>query len=33
MSVTINQTSFSKYRVQFVGRGGRVLHEAVDSPA
>ena len=33
MSVTIQQTSFSKYRVQFVGRGGRVLHEAVDSPA
>jgi hypothetical protein len=33
MSVAIKTTTFSKYRVQFVGRGGRVLHEAHDSPA
>ena len=33
MSVAIKTTTFSKYRVQFIGRGGRVLYEAHDSPA
>ena len=33
MSVAIKTTTFSKYRVQFIGRGGRVLHEAHDTPA
>jgi len=33
MTVTVNKTTFSKYRVQFIGKGGRVLKEALDSPA
>ena len=33
MTVTINQTPFSKYRVQFIGPGGRILQDVTDSPA
>jgi hypothetical protein len=33
LAVTIAESSFSKYRVQFVGRGGRVLAETTASPA
>ena len=33
MTVTVNKTTFSKYRIQFIGKGGRVLKEALDSPA
>lgn len=33
MTVTVNKESFAKYRVQFIGTGGVVLHEAIDSPA
>ena len=31
--MTIAPTAFSKYRVQFVGRGGKVLAETIDNPA
>jgi hypothetical protein len=33
IALSIRKTEFSKYRVQFIGSGGRVLHEALDSPA
>lgn len=33
ITVTVKKDSFAKYRVQFIGRGGVVLHEALDSPA
>lgn len=33
MTVTVKKESFAKYRIQFVGTGGAVLHEALDSPA
>jgi hypothetical protein len=33
MTVTVNKESYAKYRIQFIGRGGVVLHEALDSPA
>jgi len=33
MTVTVAKTTFSKYRIQFIGKGGKVLHEALDSPA
>jgi hypothetical protein len=33
MTVTVAKTTFSKYRIQFIGKGGKVLHEAQDSPA
>ena len=33
MTVTIRKAASSKYRVQFVGRNGAVLREAIDSPA
>jgi hypothetical protein len=33
MTITIKKTTFSKYRVQFLGRSGKVLKEAFDSPA
>ena len=32
MTVTVAKTAFSKYRIQFIGKGGKVLHEALDSP-
>jgi hypothetical protein len=33
MTVTVKKDVWSKYRIQFFGRGGRLLHEALDSPA
>ena len=33
MVVTVKKESSAKYRIQFIGRGGAVLHEALDSPA
>jgi hypothetical protein len=33
MTIAIKQDAWAKYRVQFVGKGGRLLHEAVESPA
>jgi hypothetical protein len=33
MSVTVKTDSWSKYRIQFIGKGGRVLREALESPA
>ncbi len=33
MAITVKKDTWSKYRIQFIGKGGRVLHEAVDSPA
>lgn len=32
-TVTIKQASFSKYRVQFIGKAGRILGERTESPA
>jgi hypothetical protein len=33
ITLTVAKTTFSKYRIQFIGKGGKVLHEALDSPA
>lgn len=33
ITIAIKQTSFSKYRVQFIGRHGQLLNEATSSPA
>ncbi|HJR61780.1 MAG TPA: CehA/McbA family metallohydrolase [Vicinamibacterales bacterium] len=33
MTVTVKEDSFAKYRIQFIGTGGTVVHEALDSPA
>ena len=33
MTVTVKQTAFSKYRIQFIGEGGKVLQESLESPA
>ena len=33
MTVTVKKRSFEKYRIQFIGREGDLLHEALDSPA
>jgi hypothetical protein len=33
MTVTVKKTTFSKYRILFIGRGGKVIKEALDSPA
>ena len=33
MTVTVKKNAFAKYRIQFIGKGGAVLHEAPDSPA
>jgi hypothetical protein len=33
MTVTVKKESYAKYRIQFIGRAGTVLHEALDSPA
>jgi tetrahydromethanopterin S-methyltransferase subunit F len=33
ITITIKMELFSKYRVQFIGRNGRVLSEAISSPA
>ena len=33
MTVAVKKTSYSKYRIQFIGKGGVHLFEALDSPA
>ena len=33
MTVRVKTTAFSKYRIQFIGRGGRVLQESVEPNA
>jgi hypothetical protein len=33
MTVAVKPTAFSKYRIQFIGRDGRVLHESTDPTA
>ena len=33
ITITIKQDSYSKYRVQFIGRNGAILSEAISSPA
>ena len=33
ISVTVKKETWAKYRIQFIGRGGVVLQEALDSPA
>ena len=33
MTVVVKKNSYAKYRIQFIGRGGALLHEALDSPA
>ena len=33
MTVAVKKTAFSKYRIQFIGEGGKVLQEARESPA
>jgi hypothetical protein len=33
MTVIVKKTTFSKYRVQFIGKGGQLLRESIDSPA
>jgi hypothetical protein len=33
MTVTVKQTAFSKYRVQFIGKSGKLLAEVTESPA
>ena len=33
MSVTVKKETWAKYRIQFIGGGGVVLQEALDSPA
>jgi hypothetical protein len=33
MTVAVRATTFSKYRIQFIGRGGRVLREVLDAKA
>jgi hypothetical protein len=33
ITVTVKKETWAKYRIQFIGRGGVVLQEALDSPA
>jgi hypothetical protein len=33
MTITVSQTKFSKYRIQFIGRHGALLQESLESPA
>jgi hypothetical protein len=33
MTVAVAATTWSKYRIQFIGRGGRLLHESPDAKA
>jgi hypothetical protein len=33
MTIAVKKDTWSKYRIQFMGKGGRLLHEALDSPA
>ena len=32
MTVTVKQTASSKYRIQFIGKGGRLLSEVAETP-
>ena len=33
MTITVKKDAWAKYRIQFIGKGGRVLQEAIDNPA
>ena len=33
ITVTVKETAFSKYRIQFIGKGGRVLREVTEPSA
>jgi hypothetical protein len=33
MTITVRTTAYSKYRIQFIGRHGRLLQESLESPA
>jgi hypothetical protein len=33
MTITVKQETWAKYRIQFIGKAGRLLHEAASSPA
>lgn len=33
MTITVKKDSWAKYRIEFIGSGGRLLSEALDSPA
>ncbi len=33
ITVTVKKNAYAKYRIQFIGKGGVVVHEALDSPA
>ena len=33
ITVTVREQGSTRYRIRFIGRGGRVLHEATESPA
>jgi hypothetical protein len=33
MTVTVKKDAWAKYRIQFIGSGGRLLHEVLESPA
>ena len=33
LTVTVKEQSFARYTIQFIGQGGRILKEAVASPA
>jgi predicted metal-dependent phosphoesterase TrpH len=33
MTIVVRKASFAKYRIQFIGRRGALLHEALESPA
>jgi hypothetical protein len=33
ITITVKADKWSKYRIQFIGRGGRVLQESLDTPA
>ena len=33
VTVTVKETAFSKYRIQFIGKGGRVLREVTEPSA
>lgn len=33
MTVTVKKDTWSKYRIMFIGKGGRLLQESLDSPA
>jgi hypothetical protein len=33
MRVVVKKDAWARYTIQFIGKGGRVLHEALDSPA